>query len=63
MHSMASLPKGVLDPVVSRHQAPAIQVFANGPLWRAARSAWQPFFKQASLGRVAGLACGLGAMT
>lgn len=25
-----------------------LQVFANGPLWRAARAAWQPFFKQAS---------------
>ena len=27
-----------------------MQVFANGPLWRAARNAWQTFFKQASLG-------------
>lgn len=31
---------------------PGRQVFANGPLWRAARGAWQPFFKQARARRV-----------
>lgn len=55
VHSVHSFPDLVTPPPC----ALCAQVFANRPLWKAARHAWQPFFKQAGAGCSKGLWKGL----